>query len=343
MNGIRHVTLKTSEMQELQAIMSKGNTMLKECAAMMDMTHGEFRGKLFNKRLDTSKLSTDQLQKLNDAIPFIMEVRNKCETKILNGFARAVYKQARAAASNSSDPNNSMLEFEQEATLGVLECIYGYADTKIQFNTYVWRAMRRNINKNINRLNPFCPLTNEALGLTQDFANAKTDLSLKMNRFVNTEEVITAMGLTEEQKEILLAANNKVINEFKDQDRVGGFEINSNSNDYTSQRRGIDSDLQEVNVIRKDVRQSLKDAELSDIELHLILAEMFPYTGWQEDIASKFINPRTGKRYTRAAVGMSLLERAKDKVRNAMKSPPESPKINPMVDQIFDEMSGKFA
>lgn len=338
MHGIRHVKLKPSEKQELQAIMSKGNTLLKECAKMMDMTGNEFRGKLFNKRLDTSKLSAEQLQKLNDAIPFIMEVRNKCETKILNGFAHAVYKQAKAAAVNSIDPQNSLLEFEQEATLGVLECIYGYTDTKIRFVTYVWRAMRRNINKNINRLNPFCPLTNEALGLTQDFNSTKTNLSLKMNRFVNTEEVITAMGLTEEQKEILLAANNKVISEFKTDS--GGED---NGNDYTSARRGIDSDLQEVNVIRKDVRQALKDAELSDIELHLILAEMFPYTGWQEDIASKFINPRTGKRYTRAAVGMSLLERAKDKVKKAMKSPPESPKINPMVDQIFDEMSGKFA
>jgi hypothetical protein len=68
---------------------------------------------------------------------------------------------------------------------------------------------------------------------------------------------------------------------------------------------------------------------------------MFPYTGWKEDIASRFINPRTGKRYTREVTG--IIERAKDKVRNAMKSPPESPKINPMVDQIFDEMSGKFA
>jgi len=336
MHGIRHITLKKSEMQELQAIMAKGNTLLKECAAMMDMTSGEFRGKLFNKRLDTSKLSAEQLQKLNDAIPFIMEVRNKCETKILNGFARAVYKQARAAASNSSDPKNSLLEFEQEATLGVLECIYGYTDTSFQFTTYVWRAMRRNINKNINRLNPFCPLTNEALGLSQDFDKAKTELSLKMNRFVNTEEVITVMGLTEEQKEILLAANNKVINEVK---AAPGAEVDCN--DYTSQRRGIDSDLEEVNVIRKDVRQSLKDAELSDIELHLLLGEMFPYTGWKEDIASKFINPRTGKRYTREVTG--IIERAKDKVKRAMKSPPSSPKVNPMVDQIFDEMSGKLA
>jgi hypothetical protein len=338
MHGIRHVTLKTSEMQELQVIMAKGNTLLKECAAMMNMTGGEFRGKLFNKRLDTSRLSAEQLQKLNDSIPSIMEVRNKCETKILNGFARAVYKQAKAAASNSSDPKNSMLEFEQEATLGVLECIYGYTDAKIQFITYVWRAIRRNINRNINRLNPFCPLTNEALGLVQDFDKAKVELNLKMNRFVNTEEVITAMGLTEEQKEILLAANSKVVNEYGQTRQDHGGAVN---NDYTGARRGIDNDLQEVNIIRKDVRQALKNAELSDIELHLLLGEMFPYTGWREDIASKFINPRTGKRYTREVTG--IIDRAKDKVRKVMKTPPESPKVNPMVDQIFDEMSGKLA
>jgi len=337
MNGIRHVTLNASELQELQAIMSKGNTLLRECAKMMNMANGEFRGKLFNKKLDTSKLSAEQVQKFTDAIPFIMEVRNKCEHKLINGFAKMVYKQAKAAASNSTDPKNTMLEFEQEGTLGILECIYGYTDTKIQFITYAWRAVRRHINRNINRLNPFCPLTNEALNLVQDFDKVKTNMRLKMNRFVNSQEVVTAMCLTEEQKDILFSANAKMINEFQDrpnQDCIG--------EDYTSQRRGVDNDLHEVNVIRKDVRQAIKDADLSGVELNVLLADMFPYIGWKEDVASKFINPNSGQRYTRANI-VNILERAKKKVREVYLFPPDSQKESLVVDQIFEEMSGKFA
>lgn len=330
MHGIRHINLKSSEMQEMQEIMAKGNVPLKECAAMMHMTSGEFRGQLFNRRLDTSKLSPEQLQKLDEAKPLIMEVR-KCEHKILNGFTKMVYKQAKAAASNSNDPQNAFFEFEQVATLAVLDSIYGYTDAKVQFITYAWRSVRRRINLTINRLNPFCPLTNEAMNLIQSFEAAK----LKMNRRVNAEEVVAEMGLDDEQKEILFSATTKVMNQDQ------GQNANEDAIDYTAMRRGIDGDFHEVSVIRDEARQAVKNAELSDIELHLLLGEMFPYTGWKEDIASKFINPRTGKRYTREVAG--IIDRAKEKVRLALKSPPAEPKENPFVDHIFDELNGKLA
>jgi hypothetical protein len=336
MHGIRSINLKTSEMQEMQEIMSKGNTLLKECAEMLGMSKGEFRGKLFNRKLDTSNLSEEQFQKLEAAKPHIMAVHDKCELKILSGFTRMVQKQAKVAASNSSDPKNVFYEFEQVGMLAVLDSIYGYTNTNIKFITYVWKIVRRRINLTINRLNPFCPLTNEAMNLVQGFEATK----VKFNRQVNTEEVVEAMGITAAQREVLFAATTKVVNELQ-----AGPQSNSDhdfvASDYTAMRRGIDGDYQEVSLIRKDARQAIKNAELSDIELHLLLGEMFPYTGWREDIAGKFINPRTGKRYTREVTG--IIDRAKDKVRKAIKFPPEAPKENPIIDQIFDELSGKLA
>lgn len=330
MHGIRHINLKPEEMQEMQEIMSKGNIPLKECAAMFGMTGGEFRGKLFNKRLDTSTLSPEQVQKLEDSKPLIMAVRDKCEHKILSGFARMVYKQAKAAAANSSDAKNTFLEYEQVGTLAVLDCIYGYTDTKIKFITYVWRSVRRRINVTINRLNPFCPLTNEAMDLVQSFDETK----LKLNRPANAEEVIEAMEITPHQRTVLFAAGTRMVNQ---QQR----EREDESGDYTALRRGIDGDFHEVSVIRNDARQAIKNAALSDIELHLLLGEMFPYTGWREDISSKFINPKTGKRYTREVAG--IIDRAKDKVRKAIKFPPTIPIENASIDHIFDELSGNLA
>lgn len=332
MHGIRHVNLKSSEMQELQTIMSKGNTLLKECAAMMNMTGGEFRGQLFNKILDISKLSPEQIQKIEAAKPFIMAVREKCEYRLINGFAKMVYKQAKAAASNVSDAKNAFYEFEQVGTLALLDCIYGYTDINIKFITYVWNSVRRRINNTINRLNPFCPLTNEAMNLIQNFNETK----LKLNRPVNAEEVIEIMGLTPDKRAIFFAATTKVINQKCEKKNSSDYEENS---DYTALRRGIDKDLQ-VNIGRQEVRQAIKNAELSNIELHLLLGEMFPYTGWREDIASRFINPKTGKRYTREVTG--ILERAKKKVKDVYLSPPEESKENPLIDHIFDEMSGSL-
>ena len=61
--------------------------------------------------------------------------------------------------------------------------------------------------------------------------------------------------------------------------------------DYTSFRVDIDH-VKETFVEKDEVRAAFKNANLSPIELELIFAESFPYSGWREDVASKHITQK---------------------------------------------------
>src|SRR5581483_3278227 len=188
---MRAIRLSSADLAELTQIMAIGNTALKQCAEMMGLQHREFRGKLFRNKLDTSKLSPEQLQKLKEAIPLIMAVRDNCEEKVRAGFKRMVMQQAYIAANNNYDPANAREEFIQEAQIAVLDAVYGYTDTNIKLSTFVWRCIRRRIVTAINRLNPLCPLTNEALEVVrrvQEVQDCHPNLT--------DEEAVQIIGLT---------------------------------------------------------------------------------------------------------------------------------------------------
>jgi isocitrate dehydrogenase len=97
-----------------------------------------------------------------------------------------------------------------------------------------------------------------------------------------------------------------------------------------------------VFFIRHEARQAVKDANLDEFELACLMAEIFPYHGWKEDVASKHINKRTGERFTRQNIQYAL-ERVKKKVRDVYLNPPENPVENPIVDKFFDEWSAEKA
>lgn len=320
-----------AELKELREIMVKGNTLLKECAEMMGMQHKKFRGALFGNRLDTSNLTPEQLKKLQDAIPAILEVRNKCEQPILEGFSRMVMHQAYVAASHTNDPINMRKDFQSAGMAALLDAVYSYTNMDVKLSSFIWPCIQRRIHAEANKLNPLCPLTNEALELVIKFEVEKSRLNTI--RHHTDDEIADSLGLTAEQRTILFSATTKVINESR-----GSQEGDENA-DYTSLRHGIDKDYKEVEVDRSDVRQALKDAALNSFELDVILADLFPYHGWQEHVASKHVNEKTGKRFTRQNVQF-VLERAKKKVRETLLHPPEEHRENLLIDKLFDEMSG---
>jgi hypothetical protein len=330
---MRAIQLNQSELEELMGIMAVGNKALKECAEMMNLTHRAFRGQLFNNRLDTSKLSAEQLDKLNTAKPLIFAVRNKCEEQVRAGFRRLVKQQAFVASRNSFDPINTKEEFEQEGEIALLDAIYGYTDTKIKLVTFIWRCVRRRIMAAINRLNPMCPLTNEALNLVRRVQEAQNK-----NPELTEMQAVDSLGLSDSEREVFFGSVTKVMNERVE----GSIEQFGHSDDYTSRRRGVDRDVKEVFFIRDEARQAVKDANLDEFELSCLMAEIFPYTGWKEDVAKQHINKKTGERFTRQNV-QYVLERVKKKIREVYENPPETPVENPLVDKFFEEWSAEKA
>lgn len=333
--------LNEAQLQEVCNIMVIGNTALKQCAEMMDMTHREFRGKLFSNKLDTSKLTPEQLETLKAAKPLIFAVRDQCETKVRANFKRLVEQQSWMAAKNNYDPYNAKEEFRQEGEIAVLDGIYGYSDTKIRLSTYIWQCVRRRVMDAINRLNPLCPLTNEAL----DLVRRVQELQKNSSEILTDEQAISVLGYSSEESDVFFGSITKVMNEESVRMNVAvGISSNeaSHADDYTANRRGVDRDFKEVFFIRKDARQALKDANLDDFELAILFGDTFPYHGWKEDIASKHINPRTKERFTRQNVQYAL-ERAKNKVREAYLNPPKIHRESPLVDKFFDEWDAERA
>lgn len=323
--------LTKDELNEVCQIMSVGNTALRECAEMMGMKRREFRGKLFNGRLDTSKLTPEQLAKLNAAKPLIFAVREKCQEKVRANFKRLIAQQAWLAARNNTDPQTARDEFMQEGEIAVLDGIYGYTDTKIGLSTYIWQCIRRRIFDAINRLNPFCPLTNEAIDLVrrvQEIQDTNPDLT--------DEQAVEVLGFSSEETEVFFRSITKVMNDVKISSEQ------EHADDYTAGRRGVDRDVKETFFIRKEARQAVKDANLSDIELAVVFGDTFPYHGWKEDVAASHVNPQTGKRFTRQNI-QHVLARAKDKIRKAFLQPRSVPLENDKVDEFFDAWDAERA
>jgi DNA-directed RNA polymerase specialized sigma subunit len=342
--------LNTAELKEVCGIMSIGNTALKECAEMMGMKQQEFRGKFLAEhrpskslkrsvKLDTSKLTPEQVEKLNAATPLILTVHDQCQEKVQANFTKMVVQQAWLAAQNNYDPKNAKEEFMQEGEMAVLNGIYGYTDTKIALSTYMWQCIRRRIFDAVNRLNPLCPLTNEAIDLVRRVHEVQNE-----NSDLTDEQAVEVLGFTSDETEVFFRSMTKVMNEEKPADdgpiNYGGR--GSPHDDYTSKRRGVDRDFHEVFFIRKDARQAIKDADLDEFELECLFNDTFPYHGWKEDVANKHINPRTNERFTRQNVQYAL-ERAKAKVRKAYLHPPKVHLENPAVDKFFDEWNTERA
>lgn len=346
--------LSKTELEELTQIMSVGNSALKRCADMLDLGYREFRGKIFEKqdrhgpvvvtveKLETKleqeslkrfkELTHEQLESLKAAVPLIQAVHDKCQNRILANFKKMVAKQAFLASRNNYDPENAREEFTAEGWFAVLDAVYSYTDLKTKLSTFVWRCMRRRIVAAINRMNPMCPLTNEALEIVRRVQEVK-DLQPDLT----DDEAVEIVGLTSDEKDVFFSAVTKVVNE-----NVQTLDEETHDDDYTGGRRGVDRDFKEVFFIRKEARQALKDADLDDFEFACVIADTFPYHGWKEDVASKHVNPRTGERYTRQNV-QYVLDRAKKRIRDVYIRPPKVHLDNPLVDKFFDEWDAERA
>lgn len=327
MKSLKAIRLSKEELSNLCVLMSNGNSLLGECAEMFGIDRRTFRGKLFNKKLNLSKLAASELIRLQNAIPEIMKVKDICEPRILSGFKSLVLQQARFAAVHTSDPVNMSENYAQEAIIALLDAVYGYIDLKTSFITYAWRVIRQRIQRSTNQENPFRPLTNEALNLVKRFNDRKVRLTVVGP--VTEQQVMDSLNLSMDERKLLADVTRKMLSSSQSQRSNNEAE----PEDYTGYRANVD-DVKEYFIEKEEVRAAFKNANLSPIELELLFAESFPYAGWREDVASKHINPKTGKRYTREVT--NIINRAKAKVQEALLNPPEVYLENSEVDRLFN-------
>lgn len=284
----------------VQAIMAKGSKALKECCAILNIPTRQFRKNVFRNQLDLSNLTPDKKARVESLIPDVMEVR-QIEGIILKKYARLVNRHAGAiwARSKFKNPSLSREDFYQEAHIALLDALYSYEDENTKFITYAWWCIKNRLNSVLNH-NNHLKFSIKAIKLLNKFELTKA----LFNCHVTQDQVIEQMNLSDKEKIILNNALVTVINSSV-------FEKPGESYDYTDIRKGIDK---EENNATFEVRDALAKADLSDLERKIVEAFKVPYYGWQEDIASNNINPRTGIRYSRAAIAV-MLEAALKKIK----------------------------
>jgi DNA-directed RNA polymerase specialized sigma subunit len=309
MKAIPSIKLSPAEEQEYSETMRKGGLALQECASIMKMDHREFRSKLFKNTLDFTSISPEEKEKIQKAIPVILEIR-KIEDKILKAFVRLCNKHARIWAGRVCGAIVSREDYFQEALAAVVDAMYSFTRENVRFITYLWYVIHNRLATAANKNNPFGPLTNQALKLLQRFENAK----LKMNRSHSNVEIYEQLNLTEEEIGILEHALVKV-HPYSNIGETTDYLDEAMDWDYTSQRRGIDLEKDTVSC-DFEINEAKDRADLSDLERKVLDTFLMPHYGWQEEIASETISPKTNMRYTRQAISC-ILKSALKKVKAA--------------------------
>lgn len=294
--------IRTKDIQTIQ----RGSQLLKECAKLLDMDNKEFRDQLFSGTVSLDSLNPQQKQFIEEeAIPAINDVKH-IEGRVIRDLGGLIYKLAMFASNKVRSPIMDLDDFRQDATFAVSEAIFGYSDPdKSKFITYVSRCIQNRLSKSLNTCNPFCPLTNEALALLRAVDETRQNL----NRPTNLDEIFEILGLTEEQRSTVRHAQVSVNEENYLAPQEARF------NDYTQRRRNLDLEKDTV-PCNYELHEAMERADLTDVEQHAIEAYMDDYYGWQEDVASQHINPKTGVRYTRANIPF-ILDRAFKKIQRA--------------------------
>lgn len=283
--------------------MIHGNTCLKKCAQLLGITGLEFRKLLFTNKLnlESSHLLFDQISWIKSiAIPAIMEV-DKIKNEVFTKYGYLVNKIAKKYHWKHSEI--PLDDYEQEGRLCLLDCIFGYTDDTKEFAAYVQRALKNKLFKFINNNNLMHPFTNEVLSLLQNCSEMKRKLPE-----ANNEEIMNAMGISEEKKQKLVAAwNAKSINLSEKHPHKEKCE------DYTGLRKGITHEDDTVKCYY-ELYESIKSADLTSIELQALIRFAESNGNWKAQLSREFINKNTGKCYSRYAIDF-ILERAIAKVR----------------------------
>lgn len=300
--------LSESELEVCLAIMRKGNKNIKMLAEDLGMEQREFRKKLFKqsfKASDWPGITDSQAAAIVAAMPSIQAVRN-IEYKMLCAHAAMARKHALSFGKRNYGGVCEIEDFYQEALMAVLDAIYSYTEESA-FTTFAWHAITRRLTTAENKANPFTPLTNEAMKLVRLFDKTANSFNGK----VSDDEVYAKMNITDEELAVLKDARRKV---------VSGSQIvqdgeESSVVDYTEGRSGIDGERDTV-PCNYELYEAIDRAGLTEMEREVILCTMYPYYGWQADLAKNTHNPKTGRPYSRMTVN-NVLKSALEKVKKA--------------------------
>ena len=297
-------TMTKQELENCYDIMLKGNAHLVNLAKIVNMQHRKFRARFFKEKFNPvnwTELNKEQVEVFVQAIPFIEAVR-QIEWKMLCAFSRLAKKHASTWAKRT---NGEFDDFMQEATLGLLDAIYGYTNKEVKFITFAWCTIRNQVTKFANSNYIFSGLANNTIKLLRRFEEVKNSL----NRYATDEEIYDLCNFNDKELHIIRSARVKMYN-VSEQD----FDEDNFFGDYTEFRRGI---INERNTVpcNYEIKEAIRNANLTLAERRVLTTYLFPYSGWKTDLSKTLINPKNGKHYTKQFINY-ILKKALSKVKH---------------------------
>lgn len=194
-----------------------------------------------------------------------------------------------------------------EAVAKAIEAIHGYDKTEIEFTTYAWHTIYRKVIAVANQ-KTLAGVNDEHYKLQKAFDATK----MMMNCPATFDEVCDTMNMSEKDRRILEMSSRKV---FGQSDMSWD---DDEEHDYTVLSTTINDDWKPI-IDHMDYSEIIKDIKLSDLEKTVLNAFLTSSSknGWKTTVADSIVNPRTGKKYTRAAPAL-ILRRVLKKIRKAM-------------------------
>jgi DNA-directed RNA polymerase specialized sigma subunit len=315
------------EKEPIYRTMRVGNKALVRVAELLSLERKEVRGLLFGKRLNLQNfphLTPAEIIEIEQAIPLVFAVNN-LQDRVMCAFSEMVKDRAFLWAKKLSCGGNFKDHFQdcvQEGYLALMDAIFGYTEESADFFTYAHTSVHNRLSTYFCANSRFFKLPHDAVVLLAKFEEAKS----KFNDRVTDDEIIQRMGCNEDEIKVLLNARQMVLQGSyvcKTNREINGSNRETSAvGDYTAYRKGVDSEENfemhemEIEDSTRVAEEAVKRANLSEMETAALRSYSDPHWGWQEELASQHINPNTGKRYTRQAIGI-ILEAALKKVRRA--------------------------
>ena len=284
---------------QLSATMVAGNTLLKKWSADLLGTRKDrqFRHRLFKGEFK------DQIPP--SELMSILSVRS-IQDEVFFGFTGVVNKVAHKWCRDK----NHIEDYTQEASVSLIDAIYGYSSLKVKFITYAWTTIENRIKTYEVKKSGRTGITKSHRTLASNYNKIKEDA----NEHITFDEVVIRMNLTPVEVKILGETLVKVIKEV---------DINNSRSAFES----YDLNMLEDKIVSVEhfcelgeVLEAIENAGLTTLERSVLEASMHSTVshGWKKKFADNNINSKTGKPYTRQAT-QGILDRAHQKIKEYLK------------------------
>lgn len=333
-------SLNKTHRAQCYAIMRRGNPVLHEWHSLVaiardlgrEYTRSDFRIELFQHLNGGCRVVLLPLPGTTYAgnprtiripasdVQLMCAVRDIQDT-MLQGYSKMVSKIARSwSERNGNSEFPSFWDFYGEATLTMMDAIYGFTKKGTQFSTFAWSAINNRMINVWNEANPLSCWT----GRDRKLREALSDARLQINGPCNFQDLLDHMGINESER-IALERTFPHIVWASSITKDGSCPNREEIQDYTAQgvdircvSIGLPKDPEELHrKLTPTQTQIIETLQLTEFEWAVLEASYEDgKRGWQTRVAKRNINPITEKPYSRRAIWI-ILKRIKERLQQA--------------------------